>query len=410
MKRRLLPRNFSFIQHGPAAAKTAVPDSQCTQCHGTGTIPGPQYFVSRGNNCANGGAATGSASCNSAGSTTGTGPAASVAAKTSSSNQTVASQAGAASQSGAARYHRLLVPSDARPAAGVSLRSMLSDQAPALRSRAGLDSTFGRSAADSAASSYGWWHTMSETRTPRFWAGAVAASGLVYGGFYAGQQLAQPNAAELQSGGALVAAAAMASDRPRSPRRSLSPFFIADAAEKVSPAVVNIKVRHLGQTCDGNTNGSGFIIDAGGLVVTNTHIVADAIDQADGGTGGGPEAPLARALITVTLQDGRCLTARLVNYDWRSDLALLRVEAGSKEVLPVAQLGSSRLLRAGEWVVALGSPLHLTNSVSAGIVSAVGRRGLHPDGRGVQYGQLWRPPGQRAGGGNWHQQHEGHGG
>ncbi len=51
-------------------------------------------------------------------------------------------------------------------------------------------------------------------------------------------------------------------------------------------------------------------------MVTNTHIVADAIGLAAGGTGGGPEAPLDGALISVTLQDGRCLLAQLVNYDW----------------------------------------------------------------------------------------------
>lgn len=157
---------------------------------------------------------------------------------------------------------------------------------------------------------------------------------------------------------------------------TLSPFFIADAAAKASPAVVNIKVRHVGQTADSSANGSGFIITSEGLVVTNAHTVSEAISVSDGGKGGGPGSAPADAVIAVTLQGGRCLSAQLLNFDWESDLAVLRVTPLNGLQLPVATLGRSDDLRAGEWVVALGSPLHLANSVSAGIVSAVRRRGV----------------------------------
>lgn len=211
----------------------------------------------------------------------------------------------------------------------------------------------------------------------------TGSSALVGCGYFIGNASAESGHSSTTTRGRTEGDWEMASpSRPSSPKRrarqaisasSLSPFFIADAAAKVSPAVVNIMVRHLGQAADSSANGSGFIISSEGVVVTNTHIVSEAISVEDGGKGGGPGAAPCDAVIAVTLQDGRCLSARLVNYDWQSDLAVLRVEPQGG--LPVATLGRSRDLRAGEWVVALGSPLHLANSVSAGIVSAVRRRG-----------------------------------
>ena len=99
--------------------------------------------------------------------------------------------------------------------------------------------------------------------------------------------------------------------------------------------------------------GSGFIISADGYIVTNHHVVKDADE------------------IIVRLQDRRELIARLVGSDKRSDLALLKVEA---EDLPVVRLGHSKDLKVGEWVVAIGSPFGFDHSVTAGIVSAKGRR------------------------------------
>jgi serine protease Do len=102
--------------------------------------------------------------------------------------------------------------------------------------------------------------------------------------------------------------------------------------------------------------GSGFIVSADGYVLTNSHVVA----RAD--------------VITVTLTDKREFKARLIGSDARTDVALLKIDGKG---LPVARLGSSAGLRVGEWVLAIGSPFGFENSVTSGIVSAVGR--LLPD-------------------------------
>jgi serine protease Do len=99
--------------------------------------------------------------------------------------------------------------------------------------------------------------------------------------------------------------------------------------------------------------GSGFIIDADGTVVTNNHVVKDAKS------------------VTVTLADGTQLPARIVGRDERSDLAVLHVDAGHK--LPFIELGDSAQVRPGAWVMAMGNPFGLGGTVTAGIVSALGR-------------------------------------
>ena len=99
--------------------------------------------------------------------------------------------------------------------------------------------------------------------------------------------------------------------------------------------------------------GSGFIIRADGLIVTNNHVVKDA------------------SAVSVTLDDGTELKARVLGVDPRTDIAVLRVEAGRP--LPYIQLGNSRDVRPGEWVVAMGNPFGLGGTVTAGIVSAVSR-------------------------------------
>lgn len=98
--------------------------------------------------------------------------------------------------------------------------------------------------------------------------------------------------------------------------------------------------------------GSGFIISQDGYVMTNAHVVADA------------------ETIYVTLPDKREFKAKLIGSDKRTDVALLKVEASG---LPRLPLGDSNKVRAGEWVLAIGSPFGLDNSVTAGIVSAKGR-------------------------------------
>ncbi len=99
--------------------------------------------------------------------------------------------------------------------------------------------------------------------------------------------------------------------------------------------------------------GSGFIIDADGHVVTNNHVV-------DGAT-----------KVVVTLDDGRELNATVVGRDARTDIAVLKVDAGAK--LPFLALGDSDKAQPGDWVVAMGNPFGLGGTVTAGIVSARGR-------------------------------------
>lgn len=102
----------------------------------------------------------------------------------------------------------------------------------------------------------------------------------------------------------------------------------------------------------GGASGSGFIISQDGYVVTNHHVVEDAEE------------------ITITLNDHREFTAELVGSDVSSDLAVLKIAA---EGLQPARLGSSRDLKVGEWVLAIGSPFGLQYSVAAGIISYMGR-------------------------------------
>ncbi|HWG11078.1 MAG TPA: Do family serine endopeptidase [Rhodanobacteraceae bacterium] len=98
--------------------------------------------------------------------------------------------------------------------------------------------------------------------------------------------------------------------------------------------------------------GSGFIISADGYILTNNHVV----DHADS--------------VTVKLTDRRELPAKVVGTDPQYDIALLKINAGN---LPVVTIGDSRSLKPGQWVVAIGSPFGFDNSVTQGIVSAVGR-------------------------------------
>ena len=99
--------------------------------------------------------------------------------------------------------------------------------------------------------------------------------------------------------------------------------------------------------------GSGFIISADGYIMTNAHVVGKADD------------------ITVSTPDKREFKAKLVGADTRTDVALLKIEGAN---LPAVTVGNPALLKAGEWVVAIGAPFGFDNSVTAGIVSAKGRQ------------------------------------
>jgi len=98
--------------------------------------------------------------------------------------------------------------------------------------------------------------------------------------------------------------------------------------------------------------GSGFIIDGGGYILTNNHVVEEADE------------------IVVRLSDRRELVAELIGADKRSDIALLKVDASD---LPVVKIGKSADLKVGEWVMAIGTPFGFDHSVSVGVVSALGR-------------------------------------
>jgi len=98
--------------------------------------------------------------------------------------------------------------------------------------------------------------------------------------------------------------------------------------------------------------GSGFIIEADGYIITNHHVIENADE------------------IIVRLADRREFEAELIGSDPQSDIALLKIDA---ENLPRLNFGDSKALRAGEWVVAIGSPFNFDQSVTAGIVSAKGR-------------------------------------
>jgi serine protease Do len=98
--------------------------------------------------------------------------------------------------------------------------------------------------------------------------------------------------------------------------------------------------------------GSGFIVSADGLILTNAHVVADASE------------------VTVKLTDKREFKAKVLGVDRRTDVALIKIDASG---LPTVRIGNSSQVRVGEWVAAIGSPFGFENSVTAGIVSAKAR-------------------------------------
>jgi Do/DeqQ family serine protease len=157
---------------------------------------------------------------------------------------------------------------------------------------------------------------------------------------------------------------------------------LAPMIETISPAVVNISVKTSiaggpqaqqdellrrffdfegppGRQREIEGAGSGVIVDAqNGYILTNHHVIANA-DK-----------------ITVTLLENRSLTARVVGSDEDSDIAVLQVDSVNLHSIP---FGDSEALRVGDYVVAIGNPFGFSNSVTSGIVSALGRSGLNPE-------------------------------
>ncbi len=154
--------------------------------------------------------------------------------------------------------------------------------------------------------------------------------------------------------------------------RAGAPSSFADLVSRLQPAVVNISTKakvpvaiqinpFSGERSpvmqDQEGGGSGFFISDDGLIVTNNHVIASDRGQ-------------VVSSMTVTLSDGKEYKARLIGRDAASDLAVLKIDATNT---PFVRFGQSSTLRAGDWVVAIGNPLGIGSSVTAGIVSAVQR-------------------------------------
>ncbi|MFH2006442.1 MAG: trypsin-like peptidase domain-containing protein [bacterium] len=151
------------------------------------------------------------------------------------------------------------------------------------------------------------------------------------------------------------------------------PISFIDLVKVLGPTVVHIGTvknlgygplqRWMGGGPQGRASGlgTGVIVQPDGLILTNNHVIAHA------------------DIIKVRLEDKREFRAQIIGRDPDTDLALIRITADKP--LPYAKLGDSEQLQIGEWVVAIGNPFGLDHTVTAGIVSAKGRRNINPGGK-----------------------------
>ncbi len=226
----------------------------------------------------------------------------------------------------------------------------------------------------------------------------LGASGVILGDRWLASQAFSPNASSDPSSASI----AESPDSVDSPAESsatpvFSPTvqriadsdtnFIANAVDQTGPAVVRIEASRTvarnvpndlppgfppffedsvpfqppGRIEEGT--GSGFILDSNGIIITNAHVVNGADE------------------VTVTLRDGRSFMGSVVGADELTDVAVVRIEASD---LPTVTLADSERVRPGEWAIAIGNPLGLDNTVTAGIISATGRSSVEvqiPDRR-----------------------------
>ncbi|XP_040003446.1 serine protease HTRA3a isoform X2 [Xiphias gladius] len=176
------------------------------------------------------------------------------------------------------------------------------------------------------------------------------------------RQKGRPEVSQAHRGPCSPSGAGFPSVHPSSPRYKFN--FIADVVEKIAPAVVHIElfVRHplFGRHMR-LSSGSGFIVTHSGVIVTNAHVVTITTTV----TG--------RPQLRVQLHDGDAYEAVLRDIDRKADIATIKVNPQKR--LPVLSLGHSADLRPGEFVVAIGSPFALQNTVTTGIVSTAQRDG-----------------------------------
>ncbi len=127
---------------------------------------------------------------------------------------------------------------------------------------------------------------------------------------------------------------------------------VAGIAQRVLPSVVSIEA----QDADGGATGSGFVISSDGYILTNNHVIASSVES--------------NGKITVNLNDGSSYSAQVVGRDTSYDLAVLRI---SNRTLTALQFGDSDKVAVGDSVIAIGSPLGLSGTVTLGIISAKDR-------------------------------------